>query len=841
MVRRCTRRASLIAALALTLICSAASGADVRLLPPSARLVGPHARERFIVEQVEGDSGTADLSRQAQFAIDNPRVATVDAKGFVVPVGDGLATLTATVGGRTASAAISVESHDRDEPWNFRNHVEAVLTKLGCNSGACHGAAAGKNGFRLTLRGYGPEVDHAVLTRQAVGRRVIKTAPQESLLLLKPTGAIEHGGGVKFTTGSLEYQVIAEWIGAGMPGPSAADPEIRSLTLLPAAVRLEPGQVQQVLVQASYSDGRVEDVTRWAKFSSTDETVALVDDDGRFKVVGRGEAFISIWFASRVARATVTSPYDTKLDPSLFATAPRNNPIDETNLAKLASLRIPPSPDAGDAAFLRRASLDATGTLPRIDEVKSFLEDRDPAKRVKLVDRLLESSAYVDYWAYRWSDLFLVSSQKLSGPSMWSFYRFVRQSVQKNVPWDRFARSIVTAQGSTLANGAANFFVLHRDPIDLTENTSMAFLGLSLTCARCHNHPLEKWTQDQYYGFANLFARIKIKDGESPGDEVVANSGTGEILHPRRGVAMPARPLDAEPIVAGDPRDRRAVFADWLARPDNPYFAKAAVNRVWSNFFGRGLVDPEDDLRVSNPPSDEALLDWLVADFVAHRFDIKHVIKTIMTSAAYARSSRPVAGNEQDVKFLSHYRVKRLPAEALLDAIAQVTEVPTSFAGYPAGWRTLQLPDSKVENSFLESFGRPARLATCSCERSAEPSMTQALHLANGTTINDKLRSDSSAAAKAIASKESDEAVVDRLFAAALSRRPTTGERDRMVKALKDASGASDAKVSDPKTSDHKTSDAKVSDPKTSATARRQAIEDLYWAVLTSQEFLFNH
>src|SRR5262249_20887940 len=322
---------------------------------------------------------------------------------------------------------------------------------------------------------------------------------------------------------------------------------------------------------------------------------------------------------------------------------------------KLAALRIPPSPDAGDATFLRRAYLDATGALPPIEKVEVFLQDRDPGKRAKLIDRLLNSPEFVDYWAYKWSDVLLVSSRKLPGPSMWSFYRFVRERVAQNVPWDRFARSIVTAQGSTHSNGAANFFVLHRDPIDLTESASMTFLGLSLTCARCHNHPLEKWTQDQYYQFASLFARVALKDGETTGDVVVANSRDGEVLHPRRGVAMPPSPLDAPPVAPDDPRDRRAVLADWLARPDNPYFARAAVNRVWSNFFGRGLVDPEDDLRVSNPPSDGALLDWLVSDFIAHRYDVKHLMRTIMNSAVYARSSVPVPGNESDSKFLSHY------------------------------------------------------------------------------------------------------------------------------------------------------------------------------------------
>jgi hypothetical protein len=812
----------MIAASILTLVPSLSIGADLRLLPPSVRLVGPHARQRFVVERTAGSIGTADLTAKAAFATDNPRVATVDQDGFVSPVGDGLATVTATSDGQIARASISVEDHDRDEPWSFRNHVEPVLTKQGCNAGACHGAAAGKNGFRLTLRGYGPEIDHAVLTRQALGRRVVKTAPQESLMLLKPTGAIEHGGGVRFAVGSLEYRVFAEWIAAGMPGPSDRDPEIRALNLLPAAVRLEPGQSQQILVQAVYSDGRIEDVTHWARFASTDDGVTAVDDRGKLKVTGRGEAFVSVGFASRVGRVMVTAPFALKPDPKVFAGAPRHNPIDEKNLAKLTALGIPPSPDAGDAAFLRRAYLDATGTLPPASQVEAFLKDSDPNKRARLVDRLLESSQYVDYWAYKWSDVLLVSSRKLPGPSMWSFYQFVRNSVAKNVSWDRFARSIVTSQGSTLSNGAANFYVLHRDPIELSESASMAFLGLSLTCARCHNHPLEKWTQDQYYGFANLFARVKLKDGETAGDEVVANAAEGEILHPRRGIAMLPQPLDAPPMAEGDPRDRRSVFADWLTRPDNPYFARAVVNRVWSNFFGRGLVDPDDDLRVSNPPSDEALLDWLVDDFVAHQFDIKHLIRTIMNSAVYARSSLPVPGNESDTKFLSHYRVKRLPAEVLLDAIAQVTEVPTPFDGYPAGWRSLQLPDSQVASSFLDSFGRAPRIATCSCERSSEPSMAQALHLANGTTVNEKLRSESSIAAKSVARNDRDDAIVDRLFFAALARRPTSAERDRMLKALKEST-------------------AGLTDAKAIATARRQAVEDLYWAVLTCQEFLFNH
>jgi uncharacterized protein DUF1553/uncharacterized protein DUF1549 len=364
--------------------------------------------------------------------------------------------------------------------------------------------------------------------------------------------------------------------------------------------------------------------------------------------------------------------------------------------------------------------------------------------------------------------------------------------------------------------------VLHRDPIDMTESASMAFLGLSLTCARCHNHPMEKWTQDQYYGMASLFARVQLKDGEAAGDVVVMPAAKGEMRHPRTGAVMAPQPLDAPPLPLEARADRREAFADWLARPENPYFARAAVNRVWRSFFGRGLIDPEDDLRATNPASDEPLLDWLVADFRAHGHDVKHLIRTIMNSAVYARSSVPVLGSAADTRFLSHYAVKRLPAEVLLDAIARVAGVPTSFPGYPAGWRSLQLPDSKVESAFLASFGRPERLATCSCERSQEPSMAQALHLANGTTINGKLKDPKGAISNAIAAGRSDSAILDSLFLAALTRHPTDTERTRLEKVLAEAVTGQ-------------------ADPKAVAEARRQAIEDLYWATLTGNEFLFNH
>jgi hypothetical protein len=801
---------------------AAARGGTVALLPGKVTLDGPKAFQRLLVQRRDGDAWSADLTAKAVFRVDNPAIARVEPDGTVRPIANGKTTLIAQVGGEEARAEVVVSQFEKDEPWSFANHVEPVLTRAGCNQGACHGAAAGKNGFRLTLRGYSPEVDYDVLTRQALGRRVVKTAPAESLMLLKPTGALRHGGGVRFGADSLEYRVLAEWIASGTPRPSANDPTMKSLTVYPEAARLRPGDHQSVVVRATYSDGRSADVTGWAKFASTDETVARVDENGKVKVEGRGEASVTVWYSSLVARATITVPSELPINPKVFADAARRNLIDDKNLAKLASLGLPPSPDCGDAAFLRRATLDATGTLPSAEAFEAFVADRAPAKRAKLVDRLLAGPEYVDYWAYKWSDLFLVSSKKLPAPAMWAFYGAIRRSVAEDVPWDRFARAIVTAKGDSQSNGLANYFVLHRDPIDLTESASMAFLGLSLTCARCHNHPMEKWTQDQYYGMANLFARVKLKDGGTTGDVVVMPAPEGDIHHPRTGAVIPPQPLDAKALPVTDRGDRREAFADWLASKDNPYFARAVVNRVWRNFFSRGLVDPEDDLRATNPASDEPLMEALVADFIAHGYDIKHLIRTIMTSAVYARSSEPVPGNAGDSKFLSHYAAERLPAEVLLDAISQVTGVPTSFAGYPSGWRSLQLPDVKPESTFLDAFGRPIRESTCSCERSAEPSMAQALSLLNGAMLNGKLRAERGVVSKLLASGASDEAIVDRLFASALTRRPTAAERERLKAALAGAV-------------------AGIRDAKESAQARRAAVEDLYWATLTSKEFLFNH
>ena len=785
------------------------------LLPAQTLLVSAKAKQQLLVEAAGPRGYVGDLTRRARFRSSNPRVASVDAQGVVRPVADGVAPVIAEVGGKKTTASVRVRDARKPFAWTFSNHVQPVLTKTGCNSGACHGASAGKGGLKLTLRGYDPAADHAVLTRQALGRRVVPSAPARSLLLTKPTMAIPHGGGARFKASSPEYGVVAQWIAAGSPAPSTAEPDMTRLEVFPPAATLKPGAEQQILVRAVFADGHTEDVTRWVKYGSSDVSVASVDDDGRVSVKGHGEAAITLWYLNKVAFAQVSSPFARQPSPRAFAAAERHNYVDDLVLKKLKALGIPPAALASDNVFIRRAYLDAAGILPTAEEVEAFVADRAADKRAKLVDRLLARPEFADYWAYKWSDLLLVSSRRLPTKGVWAFHYWIRESVERNKPWDQFVREIITATGSTIKNGAANYYVLHKDPIDLTETTSQAFLGMSVTCARCHNHPLEKWTQNDYYGLANLFARVRLKNGDVAGETLVFPADTGDVNHPRSGVPMPPKPLDAAAISVDAPEDRRAHLAKWLTSPENPYFARALVNRVWRNFMGRGLVESEDDLRLTNPPSNEELFSAVTADFVKHGFDVRHLIRTVMNSAAYQRSSVPAAGSPNDQKYYSTYIAKRLPAEVILDAVSQVTAVPSPFAGYAKGTRALQLPDAQVASYFLSAFGRPQREQTCSCERTEEPNVTQALHLSNGDTINDKLRAPDAVLTRLLDGSLTDEQVLERLYLAAFSRAPTALERQRVLAILSEASG--------------------------SKQTRREALEDLLSAMLTTKEFLFNH
>jgi hypothetical protein len=806
------------------------NAAEPVLLPAEIQLPSPEARQTLVVQWQADGAFQEQATEGVKFASSNESVVRVEGN-VAVPVGNGSATITATVGDQSATATVVVANHDQPFAWSFRNHVESVLSKQGCNGGACHGARAGQKGFRLTLFGFDVDADYSYLTRQAVGRRIVPTDPGRSLILTKPTGLLPHKGGVRLDPRSLEYRVLAEWIASGVPGPSASDPQIVRVEVLPKYSSLgrltKPvGATQQLIVLAHFSDGHIEDATRWAKYTSADTAVAAVDEYGKITVTGPGEAAIKVWYLNLSAVAFLTVPFPHDIPAETFAAAPRRNVIDELTLEKLANLRIPPSPRADDATFLRRAYLDTIGTLPTVEEARAFLADTSADKRDQLIDQLLNRPEFVDYWTYKWSDLLLLSGERLRPKALEAYYKFIRQSVADNKPWDEFVREIVTATGNTHESGAANFYALHQDPEMMAETTAQAFLGLSINCAKCHNHPLEKWTNDQYYAFANLFSRVRAKGWggdyrNGDGMRVVYSDTQGELIQPSRGTPQPPAPLDGEPLSFDATTDRRLPLADWLTSPENPYFTRAIVNRIWANYLGVGLVEAVDDLRLTNPASNERLLDALAEYLIQQDYDLRELMRLILQSETYQRSGEPLAENLADEKYYSRYYAKRLKAEVLLDAIAQVASVPSSFKylkpdnkpGDPApARRAIQLADVFVDSYFLSTFGRPDRLITCECERSDEPSMTQVLHLYNGDTVNRKLAEPGSAAERAAAETD-NAAVVRAVFLAALAREPTADEAAPLVEELVAAA----------------------------ADSRRQAIEDLYWSVLTSREFLYNH
>lgn len=808
-----------------------ASESKLAVLPDTATLSGAHAVQQLVVESVVDKHFAGDQTANAKFTTSDNGVAKVDDAGVVHPVANGTATVTVTVDGGSATSTISVVGMEHDPGRSFRNDVQPVLAKMGCSMGACHGALAGKGGFKLSLRGYDAIADYAAITRAAGGRRVEPSDPGRSLILLKPTMAVPHKGGLRFDVDSPAYEILSQWIASGSPVPADSDPRIESLEVFPSEVMLRPKDRQRLVVRAKYSDGRTSDVTRWAKFAATNEAVAGVSEDGVVTCNGHGGGAVSVWYSSKIINARITSPYETQIPADVFAGTKRRNLIDEHVLKQLEVLHLPPAPPSDDATFIRRAFVDTIGKLPTADETRSFLADGAPDKRDRLIEDLLARDEFVDYWAYQWSDMLLVNGTRLRPEAVKSFYKWIREQVKANTAWDEFARQIVLAKGSSIENGATNFYALHQDPEEMTENISQAFMGLSIGCAKCHNHPLEKWTNDQYYAMANLFARVHAKGwGGEPrnGDGVrtLFVTSRGDLVQPSKSVPQPPAPLDGKPLPADSEQDRREYLATWLTAPDNPYFARAITNRVWANYFGVGLIDPIDDLRMSNPASNEELLAATAKFLVDHHYDLKALMRTILQSAAYQASSQPPEASRDETRFYSHYYPRRMIAEVALDAVSQVTSVPSEFDQieypgadfqktefYPKGTRAIQLYDSAVVSRFLRTFGRNQRAITCQCERSNEPSLVQALHISNGDTLRLKLAAKDGRVETIASSGEPLYRAIEELYLSALSRYPKDEEVSQLLAA---------------------TSEAKESE-------RRALIEDLFWAVLSSREFLFNH
>ncbi len=809
--------------------CATAADAALRLLPEKLELRGPAHPGRLLVQEASGGELAGQMTADVTWRSSDSAVADV-AAGVVTPRGNGRAVITAEHAGRTATADVVVTEFDAPRGWTFTNDVQPVLAKAGCNMGACHGALAGKGGFRLSLRGYDPASDYFTITQQDRGRRIELADPGRSLVLAKPTGALPHKGGVRFEVESPEYAIISQWIAHGAAGPTESDPEVDHLEILPQQSRQTIGATQQMLVRAHFTNGEVRDVTPWVKWSSTNDSVARVDDHGRAVVMGAGEGAISAWYSQKIAIGNITAPYPAG-DFVAGSETPPKNFIDELVDRQLVRLNLPASPLCSDSTFIRRAFLDTIGTLPTMEETEAFLADPSSDKREKLADALLARREYVDYWTYKWSDVLTINGTRLRPAAVKAYYNWLRERVEQNVPWDETVRQILTATGNSLENGATNFYALQQSPEDMTENACQAFLGLSIGCAKCHNHPLEKWSNDQYYGMASLFSRVKAKGwgGESrngDGMRTLYVATSGELVQPRTGQPQPPTPLDSEPLPFDDVADRRLKLAEWMTSPENPYFARSITNRVWANYFGVGLVMPVDDMRVSNPASNEELLAAASKYVVDHQFDLKSLMRAILVSNAYQRSAEPLPGNFSEQRFYSRYYPKRLTAEVLLDAISQVAEQPSSFTQiafqgadkektdfYPQGTRAIQLYDSAVESYFLQTFGRNQRRVTCECERSDEPTMVQVLHIANGDTVNSKLKESKNRIGVLLEARTANGDLIDQAYLVALARRPTEAEKAPLLEALEEAGDAD----------------------------RREAVEDLFWAILSSREFLFNH
>jgi hypothetical protein len=705
-------------------------------------------------------------------------------------------------------------------PVSFRNDVVALLSRAGCNAGVCHGNAAGKGGFALSLRGDDPSRDHLALTHDLFGRRISRSDPPSSLLVLKPTGQVPHEGGPRFAPGSADARILLDWIASGAADDLGSAPRLSRLSVLPAERLVESSsRFQQLVVTAEFDDGSRRDVTALATYDSGDPTRVSVTHSGR--VVPSGPLEVTVAVRYLTGRGTSRLAFLPERPDFVWSAPPSRGPVDDAVFDKLRSLKINPSPLAPDAVFLRRAYLDAIGALPTPDESRAFLADTDPKKRDVLIDRLIARPEFADFWALKWADLLRNEEKTMGEKGVWVFQRWLRDQLARDVPFDEFARMLVAARGSTWSNPPANFYRTNRDPQTAAETLSQVFLGVRLQCARCHNHPFDIWTQDDYYGLAAFFANVKRKEignfrrdeldkHEINGDEVIYLAGRPVLIQPRSGARISPRAPGAPPPKLDGNIDALDDLAIWLTH-DNAQFVRNLVNRVWYHLMGRGIVEPVDDFRESNPPSNSRLLDLLAAEFNARGKRLKPIVAAIMKSTVYQLSSTTNATNSDDDANFSHAAVRLLPGEVLLDAVSQALGQSDKFAFAPRRTRAVQLPGARMGGSFLKIFGKPDRLLTCECERSDATTLAQALQLINGEAVRTRLEAVDNRIGRLLGSGAPDRTLVVDIYLAALCRPPAPDE----LRGSLDHIGA--------------------------AADRRRALEDLAWAVVNSKEFLLRH
>ncbi len=793
---------------------------SLQLEPASIRLTGHSARQQVAVSLSLSDGTTRDLTSIARFRVEPASVAEVSPSGVVIPIADGQARLMVEAEGLRVEAAITVVDASRIRPASYRLDVAAVLSKAGCNSGPCHGNLNGKGGFRLSLRGDDPGFDLASLTRDTFGRRVDRASPASSLILRKPTGQLPHEGGQRFDVRSPEARALLSWIEAGARDDRATAPALARLEVFPAErIAPAPGLSQQLVVTATFADGSRRDVTRQAAFDVNDPAQVSVTPDGRVEARRPIEAVVAVRYLG--GRGVSRLAFLPDRPHFAFRDLPERNVVDTRVFAKLKAHKIRPSAPCSDATFLRRAALDALGILPTPEEARAFLADHDPLKRDRLVDRLLERPEFADFWALKWADLLRNEEKTMGAKGVWVFQRWLRDQVAADAPLDGFVRALVASTGSNYATPATSFHRTNRDPMTAAETVGQVFLGLRLQCARCHNHPFDVWTQDDYFGLAASFGNVRRKQignvrndnldlREINGDEVIYLEGPPGIVQPRTGQRLaPKPPGGPRPDLAGD-SDALARLADWLT-VDNPQFARNQANRVWFHLMGRGIVDPVDDFRDSNPPTNPALLEALSEAFRAGGYRLRPLVALIMKSTTYGLDARPDETSAEDEANFAHAAVRLLPAEVLLDAIGRVLERSEPFERAPASIRAVQMPGARPGGTFLKTFGKPDRLLTCECERSESTTLAQAFQLINGDEIRGKLSARGNRIGRLLDVGATDAAILEEFTLAALCREPSSAERDRFLSHV-----------------------ARSSD-------RRKAWEDVAWAILNSKEFLLRH
>ena len=774
---------------------------------------GRDGRQQLFVTGTYSSGQLRDQTRGVTYTVEPAGILTVDAQGLVNPLADGNAVISVkNEAGLTAAINVKVEGLAVEHPINFKNQIVPIFTKLGCNSGGCHGKSSGQNGFKLSLLGFYPDEDYEYLVKEGRGRRMFPSSAGQSLLLTKPVGKSPHGGGKRMEVDSYEYRLIARWIDQGMPYGAETDPVVVGIKCLPEGRLMDRGADQQIATVAYYSDGTTEDVTRMALYEPNDTEMAEVTTGALVKTLDlAGEVAIMARYQGQVStfRATIPLGADTAGLPE-----PRNL-VDAAVFNKLKLLGIPASPVCDDSTFIRRVSVDIAGRLPSEAEVTAFIADTDPAKRDRLIDQLLDSPEYADLFANKWNMVLRNKKRQADDArGMYSFYNWIRNSLYENKPYDQFVREILTASGDVQSNPPVVWFREVAAKNEQVEDTAQLFLGLRIQCARCHHHPFEKWSQDDYYGFTAFFSRVGKKNGATAREQrVFHNEGAAGEANPRSGKTLKPTGLGSPALEIAADRDPRAFLADWMASKDNPFFAKAVVNRYWKHFFDRGIVEPEDDMRETNPPTNPELINALAKNFIDSGFDLKGLVRTICQSKTYQLSSLPNDYNLKDKQNFSRYYPKRLKAEVLYDALHQVTATTQAYSGLPTGTTAVQLPDPTIGPYFLKVFGQPQGDTACECERSQEANLAQSLHLLNSSEVQGKISAGNGRAALMAAEKDRpDDMRLRELYRWVYSRDPSAEELEIAMKHI--AKHEANKKV---------------------------AYEDIIWALVNTKEFLFNH